>query len=356
MGIEVLPPSVNESGHKFTVIADDQIRFGLGAIKNVGSGAVDSILQARKTGGAFGTLQDLCERIDLHLCNKRVIESLIAAGAADALEGNRAQLTAALDHALQDAQLTHAEREAGQVSLFDDGGALEASARSIALPDLPQWPEHERLAREKEVVGFFISGHPLEKFREEVTLFGTRTTATLGTWSEHEVTAAVIVTQIDRRISRKTGAEYARLTLEDFHGTAEAIVFPDKWRELSSVIQPDQALVLTGSYSTRDRDEEQAPFIVEGAQAIESLRESGAVGLGISWTRENAPNPGAVKAVAALCLAHPGAAPVVVDWGDGNGSQARLQSRNLRVALSNDLVSEVRKIMGPERVRLVRVR
>src|SRR5256885_2751949 len=125
------------------------------------------------------------------------------------------------------------------------------------LPEVPLRSEHERLAREKAVLGFFISGHPLDRYRAEVELFGTRTTATLGQWSEQKVRIAAVVTVLKRQISKKSGAEYARLTLEDFHGTAEALVFPEAWAKLNEGIRPDGALLLSGGYNAPDPDEGQ---------------------------------------------------------------------------------------------------
>src|SRR5256885_6699268 len=223
LGLDVLPPDVNESGFKFPVVGDTGIRFGLGGIKNVGEGAIQSILAGREAEGPYRSLVDLCDRVDLRLCNKRVFESLIDAGACDSLGGHRAQLIAAVDHAFGEAQVRQAERLAGQGALFAE---LPAShpRHEAPLPAVDAWTEHERLQREKAVLGFFISGHPLAKYRTEVELFGSRTTATLGQWSEQKVTIAAIVTVVKRQISKKTGSEYARLVLEDFHGTAEALV------------------------------------------------------------------------------------------------------------------------------------
>src|SRR6058998_2193417 len=300
LGLEVLPPDVNESGFKFTVIDDRRIRFGLGAIKNVGEGAIASILAGRRAA-RYRSLVDLCDRIDLRLCNKRVLEALIDAGACDSLGGHRAQLVAALDSAFGEAQARQQERQVGQHGLFGEQTLLPAPRSP--LPDLPPWSEHDRLAREKAVLGFFISGHPLAKYRTEVELFGTRTTATLGRWSDQRVRVAVVVTVVKRQISKKSGAEYARLVLEDFHGTAEALVFPEAWAKLNEVILPDRALLLTGSYSARDRDEEQAPFIVETAQSLDDLRAKGAIGVALVWSRAAPPPPDAARAVAALCAA-----------------------------------------------------
>jgi len=175
-----------------------------------------------------------------------------------------------------------------------------------------------------------------------------------------------VVTVVKRQISKKSGAEYARLTLEDFHGTAEALVFPEAWAKLNEVIRPDAALLLSGGYSGRDRDEEQAPFIVEVAQPLDDLKTAGAIGVALRWSPLAPPPPGASRAVAALCAAHPGPAPVLVEWWEeenGHGgvpglapgvSAARLRSRSLRVAVDDELLGALRDLLGPEHVHLVR--
>jgi DNA polymerase III subunit alpha len=355
LGLEILPPDVNESGFKFTVVGDNRIRFGLGAVRNVGEGAIASIIAGRQPA-SYASVAELVERIDLRLCNKRVLESLVAAGACDSLGGHRKQLIEVLEPALAEAQLLQQDREAGQESLFGEergGGAVGQRGRSD-LPDIPAWTEAERLAKEKEVLGFFISGHPLERFRDEVELFGTRTTATLSEWGEQQVSVAAVVTAVKRQISKKTGKEYARLVLEDFHGTAEAIVFPEAWAKLNQIILADSALLLTGGYSDRDRGEDQAPFIVEVARPLEQLKTSGAVALSLSWGAPSAPQPAAVKEVAALCSAYPGPTPLYIEWSDGNGEAVRLRSRRLRVAAEDDLVRALRDLLGAESVHYVK--
>jgi DNA polymerase-3 subunit alpha len=367
LGLEILPPDVNESGFKFTVVGERRIRFGLGAVRNVGEGAIASIIEGREAA-PYRSVTELVERIDLRLCNKRVLESLVAAGALDSLGGHRRQLIEALEPALAEAQLIQAEREAGQGSLFGDGGSGGASPMAdenggavasgfsapSGFPDLPPWSEAERLAKEKEVLGFFISGHPLERFREEVELFGTRTTATLGQWGEHQVSVAAVVTGVKRQISKKTGKEYARLVLEDFHGTAEAIVFPEAWAKLNQIILPDSALLLTGGYSDRDRGEDQAPFIIESARPLQELKASGALALSLRWKAPSAPQPSAVKEIAALCSAHPGPVPIYIEWSDGNGEAVRLRSRRIRVAAADDLVRALKDLLGAESVHYVK--
>jgi len=362
LDLQVLAPDVNESGYKFTVVGDRRIRFGLGAVRNVGEGAIASIIAGRQSG-AYRSLVELCDRIDLRLCNKRVIESLIDAGACDSLAGGggeRSQLVAALDHAFSEAQVRQQERFTGQHALFGDETPVPRPASP--LPDVPPWSEHERLTREKSVLGFFISGHPLAKYRAEVELFGTRTTATLGMWSPQKVIVAVVVTVVKRQTSKKTGAEYARLTLEDFHGAADALVFPEAWAKLNGVIHTDGAYLLTGGYSARDRGEEQAPFIVESARALDELRPSGAIGVALRWTVGSRPQPETTRAIAALCAAHPGPTPVFIEWRgengnkerDDNGSPVRLRSRAFRVDAADDLLAALRDLLGADSVTLVR--
>jgi DNA polymerase III subunit alpha len=370
LGLDILPPDVNESGFKFTVVGERRIRFGLGAVRNVGEGAIESIIGGRQQG-PYTSVSELVERIDLRLCNKRVLESLVAAGACDSLGGHRKQLIEALEPALAEAQLLQAEREAGQGSLFGDSGksgtsgrsgttiaadtsAFPASSAPSGYPDIPAWTEAERLAKEKEVLGFFISGHPLERFRDEVELFGSRTTATLSEWGQQQVSVAAVVTAVKRQISKKTGKEYARLVLEDFHGTAEAIVFPEAWAKLNQIILPDTALLLTGGYSDRDRGEDQAPFIIETARPLADLKASGAVALSLRWRAPSAPEPAALKEVAALCSAHPGPTPIYIEWSDGNGEAIRLRSRRVRVAAEDDLVRALRDLLGADSVHYVK--
>jgi DNA polymerase-3 subunit alpha len=351
LGIEILPPDVNESGFKFTVVADDRVRFGLGAVRNVGEGAIRSIIEAREIR-PFRTLDDFAERIDTRLCNTRVLESLVAAGACDSLGGHRRQLIQALEHVLAEAQLKQADREAGQSSLF--GEVQPIRSHTSVLPDVPAWTEAERLAREKEVLGFFISGHPLERFRSEVELFGSRSTATLHEWSEHPVAIGAVVTVVKRQISKKTGKEYARLVLEDFHGTAEAIVFPESWARLNQVILPDCAMLFTGGFSERDRGEDHAPFIVESARPLAELKESGAVALCLRWRLPGSPGADAVKAATILCTAHPGPTPLYIDWSDGNGESVRLRARRIRVQADENLVRALRELLGQDAVHYVK--
>jgi len=354
LGLDVLPPDINESGYKFTVIGERRIRFGLGAIRNVGKSAIESLIAAR-TSGPVKTVFELCDRIDLRLCNKRVLEALIGAGALDSLEGHRSQLLAVLDTAIQEASLKQQERESGQGSLFGGGGDPQ-KAENIAplLPNIAPQSESERLTREKEILGFYISGHPLEPFRAECELFATHTVAQLGTWVEGSMTLGVVITAIKRQISKRTGAEFARLTVEDFSGSSEVLVFPEAWSVLSDRIRTDVPLLLKGGYSRRDQTEENATFIIEGITRFEEVRASGQMAVAIDLVLGAGMPPEVMDDVRAVVEAHHGSTPLELRWSDGNGSRARLRSRSLKLAATGAALTELRALLGAERVRLVR--
>jgi len=171
---------------------------------------------------------------------------------------------------------------------------------------------------------------------------------------EHPVSIAAVVTAVRRQISKKTGKEYARLVLEDFQGTAEAIVFPEAWAKLNQTIAPDTAMLLIGGYSQRDRDEERAPFVVESARPLGELRSSGQIGLSLRWGAPAAPGADTLQAAAALCRAHPGPVPIYIDWSDGNGEAVRLRSRRVRVAAEEELLRALRDLLGSDAVHYVK--
>jgi DNA polymerase-3 subunit alpha len=353
IGLDVLPPDVNESGYKFTVVGDKRIRFGLGAIRNVGRGAIESIIAAR-AAGPITALDDLCARVDLRLCNKRVFEALIHAGALDALEGHRAQLAVALDGIMQDAQAAQAELASGQGSLF--GGAAAAVPDKTLrrpLPNVPPFTESERLSREKEILGFYTSGHPLEPFRAEAELFATHTVSKLGAWNDEGMTLACVITAIKRQVSKKSGAEYARLMLEDFSGTCEVLVFPEAWAAMSDRVRADIPVLVRGAYARRDETADNPTFVVESVQPLAELRANGQIAVAIELLDRQLP-PAVMADVASVVTAHPGAATLELRCTMPDGAVSRWKSRSLKVAASGPVLSELRALLGDERVQLVR--
>ncbi|MDB4913675.1 MAG: polymerase alpha subunit, partial [Gemmatimonadetes bacterium] len=358
MNIEVLPPDVNESNYKFTVLDERRIRFGLGAIRNVGRNAIDSILTAKKAK-PFESFFDFTDRVDLTKCNKRVFEALIASGAMDGLGGHRAQYWHALDNAMQESSLKQQEAAMGQVSMFG-GFSDDASSPQAArvLPNVGIMAESERLTREKEILGFYISGHPLEPYRIECELFANSTVSQLGKWQAEPLSLGVVVTSIKRQLSKRSGAEFARLTVEDFSGSSEVLVFPESWGLLGDRVRPDVPILMKGGYSKRDQDAENPTFIVESVTPFAEMRLNGAVSISIDLVLGDALTLDTVSDVRAIidahATSHSGAPPLELRWSDGNGTRARLRSRSLRLAATQAALTDLRALLGNERVRLVR--
>ncbi len=351
--VVVLPPDVNESGWKFTVTEANQIRFGLGAVKGVGAGAVRSVLDARQKRGTFISLFDFLERIDIRALNKRACEALIAAGALDAF-GLRSRLLAGLDTAYAEVQARHAEAEAGQGSLFGDASALPRS--EPPLPNVPDWSEPDRLAREKEALGFFISGHPLDRYREMVRAFEPVSSATLGDYPGRPVELACVVTSVARQISRKDNSEWGKITVEDFQGTATVLAFRDVWQQYKEVLGQDAVVLLSGKVSSRERDEEDPPLFLDSARPLDELADSGELAVQIELELGSGVSEEDFGKAKALLREHPGAAPVLLQIGSDNGAQApRLRSRSLRVTPDAETVAGLQKLFGRGNVRLVRL-
>ncbi len=350
--IELLPPDVNESGWKFTVTGGAQIRFGLGAVRGVGAAAVESVLGARAEGGRFETLFDFLDCIDTRALNKRACEALIAAGALDAF-GHRAQLVAGLDIAYADVNARQADREAGQESLF--GGLEAADDPAPELPNVPEWPERERLAKEKEALGFFISGHPLDRFSDAVHVFRRVNTSTLGSHANTSVEIPCVVTQVQRQISRRDSSEWGRITIEDFHGTAQVLAFRDAWAAGKEPLQQDAAVLIRGKVSGRERDEDDPPIFLDEVELLDELLKSGRLALRIALDGGAELPEDAFAEATKVLAAHPGDAPVEVLWRSGNGERdRRFRSRSLRVNPEADTLRELREVLGETRVELVR--
>ena len=358
IGIEILPPDVNESNFKFTVIGDKRIRFGLGAVRNVGRAAIDSIISARNDG-PFTSLFGFCERVDLRLCNRRVFEALIQSGALDALGGHRAQLIAALEAAISEAGLKQEEASIGQGSLFGDLGPAADTVHGQArhgptLPNTPVWSDSQRLAQEKAILGFYISGHPLEPFRTECELFATHTVSQLQGWTADRITIGVVITAVKRQISKSSQKDYARLTVEDFSGSAEVLVFPEAWAVLSDRIRTDVPVLLKGGYGRRDQDSEKPSFAVSEYIPLAERRTNGAVIVSLELQSSVGLSPAVMGDIRAVAESHPGTAPLEVSWIDGRGSSSRFRSRTLTMAADGAALTELRALLGHERVRLVR--
>ena len=239
MGIAVEAPDINVSDANFTPHGES-IRFGLAAVKNVGSNAIESIVGARKKAGRFKSIFEFCEQVDLRLLNKRVLESLIKSGAMDSL-GRRAQLMAVLDKAIDQGQKVQRDAESGQHGLFGVFQQEETAMQNDKLPNLPDWDEHTRLAAEKEILGFFITGHPLEKYKDKLKDLQALNTEeisemTRSTGKDETILTAGIISNA-RVLKSKRGDLYAQATLEDMAGSLDMIVFPEAFKRIGDKVR-----------------------------------------------------------------------------------------------------------------------
>ncbi|MGH2569102.1 MAG: OB-fold nucleic acid binding domain-containing protein, partial [Bacteroidota bacterium] len=267
LGIAVLPPDVNESGVNF-VATPKGIRFGLSAIKNVGVSAVEQIVKSRTEKGNFHDIFDFCAHVDLRLVNKKTIESLIQAGAFDSLSDNRAKLFAAVERAIAYGQHAQEQLVRGQNNLFEAGGA-KIQVKPL-LPHVNPWNETETLSREKAVLGFYVSGHPLMKYVDEIDAFATVKLGQVENFSNNSaVRVCGIVTALKKKVDKR-GNLMAFVTIEDFTGKAECIVFSDAFKKYSQLLESDSMVMVSGKGEISG---DSLKILVNDVTAIDSLRE-----------------------------------------------------------------------------------
>ncbi len=233
LGVEVLAPDVNESARDFTVV-EDGIRFGLAGVKNVGEGAIEAILAARQEGGPFKSLFDFASRVDGRKVNRRVVESLVKCGAYDSLHANRASVWAGLDGALEAGAAAQRDREIGQGSLF--GGSSGSEVAEPPLPDAPEWTERQRLEYEKEVLGFYVTGHPLSAVQDRLARFVDTTARQTEAFEGREVRVGGLVTAL-RETRTRRGSLMSFGTLEDLEGSFDLVIFAEPYAQYGSLLK-----------------------------------------------------------------------------------------------------------------------
>jgi len=256
MGIAVLPPDINESGYVFTVVGD-QIRFGLGAVKGVGEGAIESLLEARRRVGHFRSLAQVATEVDLRLANRKVWESFVKAGAFDSFGVHRAALWASLDSVIDYGQRRRREREEGQTNLF--GGGNTGSLGNEPMPDasVPPWPERERVKFEKEALGFYLTGNPLTEHQAQLERMTTHSTVSLREGAEGTVTVGGIVSSMNRvkiKSGPNAGKLMGRFVLEDLEGSLPVTLFASQLEKFGHLLSDDAVVLVKGQVRERGSD------------------------------------------------------------------------------------------------------
>jgi DNA polymerase III subunit alpha len=273
MGINVLPPDINESMSDFSVIGEN-IRFGLAAVKNVGVGAIESIIVVRETGAPFKSIVDFCDRVDPRKANKRVVESLIKCGAFDSMGHKRRQLMNFCEEIMDKAQKRRRERVSGQANLLEQFEGTDSAPRNgdfaDGLPDMPEWDHKDLLANEKETIGFYITGHPLSRYADRLGMIVTADTSNLGARTDREaIILAGIVSSI-REVQTRRKETMAYVTIEDLKGSATIIFFPEIYKGCYDLLHGEEPLLLKG---TVDIGEDSAKMIAAEATLLATAAE-----------------------------------------------------------------------------------
>jgi len=352
MGIAVEAPDINVSDANFTPHGS-AIRFGLAAVKNVGHNAIESIVAGRKELGCYSSIYEFCEKVDLRLLNKRVLESLIKSGAMDGL-GHRAQLMAVLDRAIEGAQKTQRDAESGQHGLFGVFQQEEVSASNNKLPDTPDWDEHTRLANEKEILGFFISGHPLEKYRdklEDLRALSTEEISALtkSTGKDENITTAGIITNL-RVLKSKRGDFYAQGALEDMAGSVEMLVFPEAYRKLQEKVKLEVPVLIRGG--VRIEEGANPKLTVNDISPLEEAKVPLPNSLRIRVPLETA-TESTVDALHRLCAQQKGAAKVLFDVERQGDFMVVMEAEGYNVLPDRNFIARVEELCGRGAVRVI---
>jgi DNA polymerase III subunit alpha len=277
MGIQIDPPDINRSGLDFTPAAG-KILFGFSAVRNVGQNAIASILEARNEGGEFKSLADFCDRLDLRAVNRRTLESLIHCGAFDKIEPNRQQLIKDLELVYDWAQSRAKDRASGQGNLFDLLGGFSNTStnnKTNKFESVPKanpvldFPPQEKLRMEKELLGFYVSDHPLKSLRQIVPLLTPINLSQLGEQREDTKLCAVVMLNNVKKVMTKKGDPMAILQIEDLTSQSEAVVFPKTYERIDFLLQVDTRLIIWGKVDRRD---DQTQLIVEDAEPVETVQ------------------------------------------------------------------------------------
>jgi DNA polymerase-3 subunit alpha len=354
-GIRVLAPDVNESREDFTVVGD-AIRFGLGAVKGVGSKAIEAIIAGRTEGGPFTSLHDFCLRVRGQVVNRKVLESLIACGALDSIERNRARLWQGLDDALKWAALRAEERTSRQLGLFATAGGATHDGDVPLLPPCEPWRPEEELRHERDAIGFFITGHPLDRYLKDLRKFTNVTVGTLrsrgpelpaatdrpGRESRPRVRIGGVINSIRLRNSKR-GDRYATFTLEDKEGTVEVIAWPDTYRRHEATITAGEAVLVAGGL---DISPERCQIIAEEITLLATARAEAIRQIHVNVDLTRVGRDG-LERLRDTLAGHPGSCEAFLHLLRPDGSETIIAvPSTIRVAASDEIVEAVERVVG----------
>jgi len=349
MGIKILPPDINESDAAFKVMDEKTIRYGLLAVKNAGLGAIESITQARKEG-KFSSLEDICQRIDSRLVNRKVLESLIKCGALDYFGIPRAQMAAGLDKILEFTSKAQKEKAKGQISFFEQGGLSENGFQKTLnnLTPIKEWPEPQLLSFEKETLGFYVSGHPLARYANQLKHFTSLSTANLSQCNDGaEIKIVGLIAKIKQTVTRAKQEKMAILKLEDLEGAIEVLVFPAAFQKVSRYIQPNTVVLVKGRLNLK----EDTPKII--ANDLFPLEEAykliTAMNINLSGIRENL-----FISLKELLASSRGKIPIYLHISTPAKPKVQLVvGQELFVEPSEKLIQDIENLLGEEKLSLV---
>ncbi len=350
MGIRVLPPDINESALDFRSM-DGTIRFGMLAIRNVGEAAIRSVLEYRDQHGRFRSLFHFCEEVDSRSLNKRVLESLVKSGALDSLGWKRSQCMALIDTAIEYGQKVRRDRESGQKGLFAGFVSGPAAIAEPAPPEIPEWPVDQRLAFEKETLGFYVSGHPLDRFAAEVSRFSKKSIADLISEGKSvECRIAGIVTDFRTRRTKK-GDLMAVFALEDLTGALETVVFPGSYPKFEPYMTADCPILISGRFEAED--ERTHKLIASDLQPLTGIAERNAKTLRIKACLSNL-SPGSATLLHRLLEKNRGETGVDLELYNPLDFRVNIQSSDfVKVKSSPELIEQIESICGPGSVHVM---
>lgn len=347
MGINVLKPDVNSSYYEFTV-ENGNIRFGLGGVKNVGRSAIESIVDAREEGGGFRDLYDFCMRVELKSLNKRMIESLIMAGAMDFTDTGRSSLREGVELAVEYAQNKQKELDMGQTNMFGDSDNDSTFSTLQPLPNVKPWTEIERLANEKAVLGFWFSGHPLEDYADEIKIFATSFAALSSKPDNTPVTVGGIVTSLARKITKAKNKPYMSLTVEDMESSGEVLLFNGAYEEYKDKIEIDSMFIIQGSVKNSSNSDG-ASIFANSFVPLENAREklTKAVNFEISTLDMKESD---LEPVTKICKKHPGRLSLWIKLKTSTSGDYKIKSNRFTVSAAPEFLKELRALLGEEAV------